>query len=161
VSIERLRGVAAECSKLYLIRGRYTNTNTQSEAPADKEEAYEPRRSAKMRPAHLSSYPKYSNALPLRLSAACVLHALHPTDKFDAYVCKDTQPENTRVQPPQGVPAFHLANIEPAHLDACVCVKAWFKSREVQKRRYGKGPKSLFRSIQTDKHRDQIRYETI
>ena len=134
MSIERLRGVAAECSKLYLTRGRYTNTNIQSEALADKEEAYEPRRSAKIGLAHLSSDPKYSNALPLPLRAACVLHVLHPTDGFDASVRKDTQPENTRVQPPQGVPTFHLANIEPAHLDACVCVKAWFKSREVQKR---------------------------
>jgi hypothetical protein len=39
-----------------------------------------------------------------------------------------------RVQPPQGGPTFHLANIEPAHLDACACVRAWFKSEEVQKR---------------------------
>ena len=132
--IERLRGVAAECSKLYLIRGRYTNTNTQSEALADKDEAYEPRRSAKIGLTHLSSDPKCSNALPLRLRAACILHSFRPTDEFDASVRKDTQPENTRVQPPQGVPTFHLANIEPAHLDACVCVKAWFKSREVRKR---------------------------
>ena len=54
--------------------------------------------------AHLSSDLKYSNALPLRLCAACVPHALHPTDEFDApSVRKDEQPENTRVQPPQGV----------------------------------------------------------
>jgi hypothetical protein len=78
--------------------------------------------------AYLSSDLKYSNALPLRLRAACVSHALHPTDEFDApSVRKDTQPENTRVQPPQGVPTFYLASIEPAHLDACVCVRAWFK----------------------------------
>jgi hypothetical protein len=87
---------------------------------------------------HLSSDPKCSNALlssPLRLRAACVPHALHPTDEFDApSVRKDTQPENIRVQPPQGVPTSHLANIEPAQLDACVCVRAWFKSGEVQKR---------------------------
>jgi len=88
VSNERLRGIAAECSKLYLIRGRYTNTNIQSEALTDKEEAYEPRRSAKMDLAHLSSDPKYSNALPLRLRAACVLHKLRPTDEFDASVRK-------------------------------------------------------------------------
>ena len=76
---------------------------------------------------HLSSDPKYSNALP-HLRAACVPHALHPTDEFDApSVRKDTQLENTRVQPPQGVSTFYLANIEPAHLDACVCVRAWFK----------------------------------
>ena len=77
--------------------------------------------------AHLSSDPKYSNALPLRLRAACVLHKLRPTDEFDASVRNDTLPENTRVQPPQRVPTFHLANIETAHLDACVCVKAWQK----------------------------------
>jgi hypothetical protein len=53
--------------------------------------------------AYLSSDLKYSNALPLRLRAACVPHALHPTDEFDApSVRKDTQPENTRVQPSQG-----------------------------------------------------------
>jgi hypothetical protein len=57
----------------------------------------------------------------LRLRAACVPHALYPTDEFDAPSHrKDTKPENTRVQPSQGVPTFHLANIEPAHLDACV-----------------------------------------
>ena len=81
--------------------------------------------------AYLSSDLKYPNALPLRLLAACVSHALHPTDEFDRpSVRKDTQPENTRVQPPQGVPTSHLANIEPA-LDAYVCVRAWFKSGEV------------------------------
>ena len=69
---------------------------------------------------------------PLRLRAACVPHALHPTDEFDApSVRKDMKPENTRVQPPQGVPTLYLANIELAHLDACVCVRAWFKSGEV------------------------------
>ena len=79
-------------------------------------------------PAHLSSGPRCSDALPsspLRLRAACVPHALHPTDKFDApSVREDTQPENIRVQPPQGVPTSHLAKIEPAHLDACVRVRA-------------------------------------
>jgi hypothetical protein len=47
---------------------------------------------------HLSSDLKYSNALPLRLRAACVPHALHPTDEFDPpSVRKNTQPENERV----------------------------------------------------------------
>jgi len=72
--------------------------------------------------AYLSSDLKYSNALSLRLRAACVSHWLYPTDEFDApSVRKDTQPETARVQPPQGVPTFYLANVEPAQLDAHVC----------------------------------------
>jgi hypothetical protein len=59
--------------------------------------------------AYLSSDPKYSNALPLRLRAAYVPPALHPTDEFNRpSIHKNTQPENTRVQPPQEV----SANIE-------------------------------------------------
>jgi hypothetical protein len=86
---------------------RYTSTKIRSEALTDKEEACELRRSARVSLAHLSSDPKYSNALPLRLRAACVPHALRPTDEFDApSVRKDTQPESTRMQPPQGVPTF-------------------------------------------------------
>jgi hypothetical protein len=78
--------------------------------------------------AYLPSDLRYSDALPLRLRAACAPYALHPIDEFDApSVRKDAQPENTRVQPPQGVPTSHLVNIEPAHLDACVCVRAWFR----------------------------------
>ena len=45
---------------------------------------------------------------PLQLRAACVPDALHPTKELDApSVRKDTKPENTRVQPPQGVPRYH------------------------------------------------------
>ena len=68
----------------------------------------EPTSTAKLRidPVHLSSDPKYSSALsslPLRLRAACVPHVLHPTDEFEPpSVRKDTQSENTRVQPSQG-----------------------------------------------------------
>jgi hypothetical protein len=95
----------------------------------DKEEATS---TAKLRIdlAYLTSDLRYSDALPLRSRIACALYALHPIDEFDApSVRKDTQPKNIRVQPPQGVPTSHLANIEPAHLDACVCVRAYFRWR--------------------------------
>jgi hypothetical protein len=81
--------------------------------------------------AYLSRGPKHSSTFPsslLRLRAACVPHAFHPTDEFDApSVRKDTKPENIRVQPPQGAPTFRLTNIEPACLDACVCVRAYIQ----------------------------------
>jgi hypothetical protein len=106
--------------------------------------------------AYLSSDLKYSNALPLRLRAACVSHALHPTDEFDApSVRKDTQPKNTRVQPPQGVPTFYLANVEPARLDACVCVRAWFKMRGSKCRSRARVLRACFTSTQHT-NRDQI-----
>jgi hypothetical protein len=48
--------------------------------------------------AHLSSDLKYPNVLPLRLRAACIPYALHPTKESDApSVHKNTQPENERV----------------------------------------------------------------
>jgi hypothetical protein len=106
-----------ECSKLYLIRGRFTNTKIQSEALTDKE-------SAEIGLAHLSSDPKYSNALPLRLCAACVPYALHPTDEFDAPPSVRTS--NLRTQECsyyKGPLRFDLADIE------------------------GKSSKSLFHSI--------------
>jgi hypothetical protein len=60
---------------------------------------------------------------PLRLRAACVPHALHPTDEFDApSVRKSTKPENTRVQPPQGVPTFRPREYH-ASSPRCVCVR--------------------------------------
>ena len=63
-----------------------------------------------------------------------------PTDEFDApSVRKDMQPENTKSAATTRVPAFYLASIEPAHIDACVCVRAWFESGEVQKRQKGSG----------------------
>lgn len=108
MSVERLRGLAAGCSKLDSIRGRYTNTKIQSEALADKKGAYKPRRSAKVGPACLLRDPKCSNALPLRLRAACVPHPLHQTDEFDApSVHKGTQSGSTKVQPPQGSGVLH------------------------------------------------------
>jgi len=69
VPIEHPRGVAAECSELYsirvqhkylrlcFIRGRYTNTKIQSEAPTNKEETYEPRESAKIGLANIELVP--------------------------------------------------------------------------------------------------------
>jgi hypothetical protein len=102
--IERPRGVTARCSIRSLMRGRHTLR--QSEALTDKRK---PTSIAKLRIdlAYLSSDLKYSNALPLRLRAACALHALYPINKFDApFVRSDTEPENIRVQPPQGVPTL-------------------------------------------------------
>jgi hypothetical protein len=116
------------------LRREFRNVHQHTILGAHQTPRKEPTSTANLRIdlAHLSSNPKYSNALPsspLRFRAAGVPHALHPTDEFDApSVRKDTQPENTRVEPPQGVPTFHLANIEPAHLDACVRVRAWSKS---------------------------------
>jgi hypothetical protein len=135
--IERLRDVAARCSIRSSIRGRHALR--QSEALTDKRK---PTSMAKLRIdlAYLSSDPKYSNALPLRLRAACAPHALHPGNEFDASsVRNNTKPKNIRVQPPQKVPTLHLANIEPACLDACVCVRAWFRSRECPKTVVGRG----------------------
>jgi hypothetical protein len=93
--IERLRGVAARCSIRSLIRGRHALR--QSEALIDKRK---PTSVAKLRIdlAYLSSDPRYSNAFPLRLRAACAPHALHPVNEFDALsVRNNTKPRNTRV----------------------------------------------------------------
>jgi hypothetical protein len=142
--IEQLRGVTTRCSIRSLIRGRHTLE--QSEALIDK------RKSASMAKlridfVYLLSGPKYSSALPLRLRAACVLHALHPADEFDApSVRNDTKPRNIRVQPPQEVPTLHLANIEPAYLNTCVCVKAWFRSGECPKTVVGHGSQEFVSS---------------
>jgi hypothetical protein len=76
-------------------KGRY---KIQSEALIDKE-----KNTAKLRInlAHLSSDLRYSNALLLRLRAACVLYALHPINEFDVpSVRKNAQSKNTRVQLP-------------------------------------------------------------
>ena len=89
--------------------GENFGTPTNTIQSAHQTPRKEPTSTAKLRIdlVHLSSDLKYSTALPsspLRLRAACVPHALHPTDEFDApSVRKDTQPENTRVQPPQGL----------------------------------------------------------
>jgi hypothetical protein len=140
VSIERLRGVARYNPKRSPTKRKPTST-------------------AKLRIdlAHLSSDLRYSNALPLRLRAACAPHALHPIDEFDApSVRKDAQPKNTRVQPPQGAPTSHLANIEPAHLDACVCVRAYFRwrSKSGSRARVLRVCFTVYK--QTNKHRDRI-----
>jgi hypothetical protein len=135
--IERLRNVTARCSIRSSIRGRHALR--QSEALTDKRK---PTSMAKLRIdlVYLSSDPGYSNALPLRLRAACASHALYPADEFDApSVRNNTKPRNIRVQPPQGVPTLHLANIEPACLDTCVCVRAWFRSGECPKTAVGHG----------------------
>jgi hypothetical protein len=51
----------------------------------------------------------------LSLRAASASHALQPTNKFDALSDrKHTKPENTRVQPPRGVPTF-----QPREYRAC------------------------------------------
>lgn len=78
-----------------------------SKAPTSKEETYE------------SSDPEHSNALPLCLRAACVLHALHSIDKFDAPLRKDTQPENIRVQPPQKGSTLRISSLLTS-VRACV-----------------------------------------
>ena len=90
---------------------------------------YDPRRSPMKRKltsttelridlAHLSSDLKYSNALPLRLRAALRSTRASPDRRIrPPSVRKNTQPENTGVQPPQGTPMFYLANIEPTHFD--------------------------------------------
>ena len=122
VSIERPRGVAARLL-LSSMRGQLAPRHGLRRSPTKRK----PTSTVKLRIdlAYLSSDPKCSDALPLRLRAACVPHTLHPTDEFDApSVRNDTKPENTRVQPPQGVPTSHLTNTEPAYLDASMCVRA-------------------------------------
>jgi hypothetical protein len=131
---------------------RYTSTKTRPEALTDKEEACELRRSARVSLAHLSSDPKYSNALPLRLRAACVPHALHPTDEFDApSVRKDTQPESTRVQPPQGVPTFQPREYR-ASSPRFACALELGSKWEGPKAVVGQGSKEN----NTDKRRDHM-----
>jgi hypothetical protein len=91
-------------------------------SPTTEEVTYE-RGEATDRPYSLSERSKVLEcpSSPLRLRAACVPHALYTTDEFDAPSDrKDTLPKNTRVKPLQGAPTSHLANIGPAHLDACV-----------------------------------------
>jgi hypothetical protein len=119
----------------------------------------EPTSTAKLRIdlVHLSTDPKYSNALPsspLRLRAACVPHALHPTDEFDApSVRKDTQPENTRVQPSQG-PLRSTSRISSLLTSMRVCTLGLAQKRG--------GPKAgVLKSLfhKHTKHRDQIRYK--
>jgi hypothetical protein len=95
--IELPRGVAARYLILSLMRGRHALR--QFEALTDKRK---PTSIAKLRIdlAYLSSDLKYSNALFLRLRAACALYALYPIDKFNAlFVRSDIEPENIRVQP--------------------------------------------------------------
>src|ERR1700739_2403268 len=105
-------------------------------SPNTEEEAYEHGK-ATNRPRPPTERSKSSNA-PFPHLYACIQPAFHTrfTQQTNSTpsVRKGTQSENTRVQPPQVVPTFHLVNIESAHLDACVCVRAWFKSGEVQKR---------------------------
>jgi hypothetical protein len=81
------------------LRREFRNVHQHTIQGAHQTLRKEPTSTAKLRVDlfHLSSDPKYSNALPsspLRLRAACVPHTLHPTDEFDApSVRKDTQPE--------------------------------------------------------------------
>jgi hypothetical protein len=90
------------------LRREFRNVHLYTTQGAHQTPRKEPTSTTKLRIdlVYLSSGPKYSNALPsspLRLRAACVPHTLHPTDEFDApSVRKDAQPENIRVQPPQG-----------------------------------------------------------
>ena len=80
-------------------RGRFAAREAEMCPPIRRK----PTSTAKLRIdlAYLPSDLKYSDALPLRLRAACVPYALHPTDEFDApSVRKDAQPKNTRMQPP-------------------------------------------------------------
>src|SRR4051794_8997344 len=67
---------------------------------------------------------------------ACAQPALHTrfTDFTNSMpspsvrICNlSMQPENTTMQPPQGVLTFYLVNTVPAHLDARVRVRARFK----------------------------------
>src|SRR5271170_6300119 len=104
--------------------------------------------------AHLSNDPKYSNALPLRLRATCVPHALHPTDKFDAHsVRKDTQPESTRVQPPQGVPTFQPREYL-ASSPRCVCaLELGSKVGRSKSGSRARGPKSMQTTQKSDKRK--------
>src|SRR2546423_13057595 len=64
-------------------------------------------------------------------------HEDHDVSRQAPSVRKDIKPENTRVQPPQGVPMLQTARISACSPRWCVCVRAWFKSGEVRKRQWG------------------------
>jgi hypothetical protein len=86
---------------------------------------------------HLSSDPKCSDILPHLY--ACAQPAFHTrfTRQTNSTPPPSVRARNLRTQEcshHKGSLRFDLANIMPLHLDACVCVRAWFKSREVQKR---------------------------
>jgi hypothetical protein len=118
-------GVASLRGKLRCVhRAAKGRCKIQSEALTDKEEAYE-YGEAVGRPRPPIERSKVLERPSSTLTRSLRSTRASPMDEFDApSVRKDAQPKNTGVQPPQGVPTSHLANIEPAHLDVCVCVRA-------------------------------------
>ena len=144
MSTEQLRSVTVVCSRLYLIRSRYANI--RSEALTDKEEAWGTTE-LRIDLAHLSSDLKYPNALPLRLRAACVPYARHPTNEFDApSVRKNTQSENA--QPENEECSHHkrsprsASRVSSLFTSMRVCARSW---RHTQCKRGYKSKNSVLR----------------